>query len=219
MTGRGKEPSDPTRDGGRHSRVRVSDKRRTSGPAEPRGHAASDVAAEAEPQSEATEVAEVEALRTQVTELTNDLMRARADFENYRKRMMRDQAEISDQATAAIVKKLLPIVDNFDRALAHGADESVALLRKELVGVLAAEGVEEIPAQGVAFDPHLHEAVESVEDEAVSEPTVKAVYRAGYRLGSKVLRHSMVGVGRPADQGSEEAEEVAPSSDVATGES
>jgi molecular chaperone GrpE len=215
MTGRGKDRVDSTSEAER--RVKVSDKRRTAPTGDGRGDASSDVAAReaAEPRAEA-EAAEVEALRAQVETLTNDLKYLKAEFENYRKRMMRDQAEVAKQATAAFVKKLLPVLDNFDRALSHGADESVALLRNELVGVLAAEGVEEIPAQDAHFDPHLHEAVESHENSEVSEPTVTSVYRTGYLLGPRVLRPAMVGVARPADgQEGEATEETATRSDVA----
>jgi molecular chaperone GrpE len=218
MTGRGKERVDSPL--GAERRVKVSDKRRTAPTGDGRGDASSDVAPQesAEPRVEA-EVDEAEALRAQVETLTNDLKYLKAEFENYRKRMMRDQAEVAKQATAAFVKKLLPVLDNFDRALSHGADESVALLRNELVGVLAAEGVEEIPAQDAHFDPHLHEAVESHENSEVSEPTVTSVYRTGYRLGPKVLRPAMVGVARPADgQEDDVSEETATRSDVAAGE-
>jgi molecular chaperone GrpE len=218
MTGRGKEQLDSTPEA--EPRVKVSDKRRTAPTGDRRGDASSDAAPQesAEPRAEA-EVAEAEALRAQVETLTNDLKYLKAEFENYRKRMMRDQAEVAKQATAAFVKKLLPVLDNFDRALSHGADESVALLRNELGGVLAAEGVEEIPAQDAHFDPHLHEAVESHENSEVSEPTVTSVYRTGYRLGPKVLRPAMVGVARPADGREGEAtEETATRSDVAAGE-
>jgi molecular chaperone GrpE len=218
MTGRGKERVDSPL--GAERRVKVSDKRRTAPTGDGRGDASSDVAPQesAEPRVEA-EVDEAEALRAQVETLTNDLKYLKAEFENYRKRMMRDQAEVAKQATAALVKKLLPVLDNFDRALSHGADESVALLRNELVGVLAAEGVEEIPAQDAHFDPHLHEAVESHENSEVSEPTVTSVYRTGYRLGPKVLRPAMVGVARPADgQEDDASEETATRSDVAAGE-
>lgn len=221
MMSRGKDRADSRRDDERHSRVRVSDKRRTAPSEDRRGDASSDAAPQesAEVQVQAGEVAEVDALRAQIDGLTNDLKYLKAEFDNYRKRMMRDQAEIAKQATADFVKKLLPVLDNFDRALAHGADESVALLRKELVGVLASEGIEEIPAQDARFDPHLHEAVESNEDSEVSEPIVSTVYRTGYRLGSKVLRPAMVAVARPADrQEGEATEETAARSDVAAGE-
>ena len=218
MTDRGKERVDSMPEAER--RVKVSDKRRTAPADDRRGDASSDAAPQepAEPRAGA-EVSEVEALSAQVDTLTNDLKYMKAEFENYRKRMMRDQAEVAKQATAGLVKKLLPVLDNFDRALAHGADEGVALLRNELVGVLAAEGVEEIPAQDAHFDPHLHEAVESHENSDVSEPTVSSVYRTGYRLGPKVLRPAMVGVARPvAGHEEETTEETATRSDVAAGE-
>jgi molecular chaperone GrpE len=128
------------------------------------------------------------------------LQRLQAEFENYRKRMMREQTEIAARAAASLIERLLPVVDNLDRAVAHEDESSgLRLIRKELMDVLAAEGLEEISALGERFDPHLHEAVESHEDANVSDPVCSAVYRSGYKLKGKVLRPAMVGVARPPE--------------------
>jgi molecular chaperone GrpE len=214
MTGRERERPDSDQE--RPARVRVSDRRRSSETR--RGDAASD-AAPVEPAEPGPWGAEIDSLRAQVGELTDNLQRLGAEFDNYRKRMMRDQAQIGDQATAAMVKKLLPLLDNFDRAIAHGADDNVGLLRKELMKVLTAEGVEEIPALGAHFDPHVHEAVESREDPEVAEPTVTTVFRTGYRLGPKVLRPAMVAVARPAEsQPDESPDKPSDHADIAAGD-
>jgi molecular chaperone GrpE len=179
------------------ARVRVSDKRRTRTDA--------DVAAVPEEAVAETAAAPEHAEPQQVSApaprtYLEDLQRLQAEFENYRKRMMREQTEIAGRAAAGLIERLLPVVDNLDRALAHEDESSgLRLIRKELMDVLAAEGLEEISALGGRFDPHLHEAVESHEDATVSDPVCSAVYRSGYRLKGKVLRPAMVGVARPPE--------------------
>jgi molecular chaperone GrpE len=133
----------------------------------------------------------------------DDLRRVQAEFDNYRKRMMKQQAELAERATVRLVERLLPVLDNFERAISHGeGGEGVALVFKELKGALEAEGVEEIPSEGVPFDPRVHEAVESHEDENVDEPISQRVYRRGYRMKDHVIRPAMVVVARPLDAAS-----------------
>jgi molecular chaperone GrpE len=129
-----------------------------------------------------------------------DLQRLQAEFDNYRKRVMRERTEVAGRAKARFVEGLLPVIDNFERAIAHGeGGEGVRLVLRELEGVLAAEGIEEIVAEGQPFDPRFHEAVESVEDPEVSEPIVTAVRRRGWRSGDHVIRAPMVRVARPTE--------------------
>jgi molecular chaperone GrpE len=135
----------------------------------------------------------------------DDLRRVQAEFDNYRKRMMKQQAELAERATVRLVERLLPVLDNFERAISHGeGGEGVALVFKELKGALEAEGVEEIPSEGVPFDPRVHEAVESHEDENVEEPISQRVYRRGYKVKDHVIRPAMVVVARPLDAASED---------------
>jgi molecular chaperone GrpE len=180
------------------ARVRVSDKRRTRPDADvapvPEEKAVAETAAE--PAQPEPQQASAPAPRTYL----EDLQRLQAEFENYRKRMMREQTEIASRAAAGLIERLLPVVDNLDRALAHEVESGgLTLIRKELMDVLGAEGLEEIPALGERFDPHLHEAVESHEDANVSDPVCSVVYRSGYKLKGKVLRPAMVGVARPPE--------------------
>ena len=180
------------------ARVRVSDKRRPRTDADvaavPEEKAAAETAAE--PEHGEPQQASAPAPRTYL----EDLQRLQAEFENYRKRMMREQTEIAARAAAGLIERLLPVVDNLDRAVAHEDESSgLRLVRKEFMDVLAAEGLEEIAALGERFDPHLHEAVESHEDANVSDPVCSAVYRSGYKLKGKVLRPAMVGVARPPE--------------------
>ena len=143
----------------------------------------------------------------------DDLRRLQAEFDNYRKRMMKEQTAMGARATARLIERLLPVLDNFDRALQHGNDDTgVELVYKELRAALEAEGLSEIEAEGRPFDPMVHEAVESVEEPDLVEPVVRTVYRRGYRLGDQVLRAAMVGVARPVEETS-----AAPAADADAG--
>lgn len=129
----------------------------------------------------------------------DDLRRLQADFENYRKRMMREQTSVADRATAAFVTRLLPVLDSFERALSHG-DSGLGAVHKSLMEILHSEGLEEISALGKPFDPTVHEAVESRDDDDVNEAVCAEVYRAGYRFKGSVLRPAMVVVARPRER-------------------
>ena len=135
----------------------------------------------------------------------DDLKRLQADFDNYRKRMLRESAESSDRATARVLEDLLPVLDNFERAIAHGeGGEGVQLVFKDFAAALERLGLEEVAAEGAAFDPNVHEAVESRETEGLEEPTIIEVYRRGYMHKDRLIRPAMVVVGRPADKQEDE---------------
>jgi molecular chaperone GrpE len=131
------------------------------------------------------------------------LRRVQADFENYKKRMMRQQTDHLERAAEGIVVKLLPVLDAFDQARAHlgeGDDtspEGKALLQASalLADTLAKEGLERIDDEGAAFDPLTHEAVEQLSaQEGTAGPVVDGVLRAGYRWKGRVIRPAMVRV-------------------------
>ena len=124
-----------------------------------------------------------------------------ADFENYRKRVLREQTALVERATEALVEQLLPVLDSFELALEslEGSDEKVhkgmeLVFARQLQDVLAKAGLTEIDAKGHAFDPTVHEAVAQDGDEG--EPVVSDVYRTGYRLKDRVLRPATVKVTR-----------------------
>ena len=183
--------------GGPSGRVRVVDRRRTRPQAvssEPHGDAASDVAEDNAPADAPS------AKPAPEHDYLEDLRRLQAEFDNYRKRMIREQTELTRRAAARLIEKLLPVLDNFERALDHaGESEGLVLVHKELMAQLSSEGLEEIASAGEPFDPRLHEAVESHEDPGVAEPVVTGVYRTGYKLAGRVLRPAMVVVARPPD--------------------
>ena len=140
----------------------------------------------------------------------DDLRRLQAEFENYRKRMMREQSLLADRASARVIERILPILDNFEAAIAHGeGGAGVEMVYKELRRVLEEEGLKEIEAQDEPFDPRIHEAFEAHEDESVSHPTVASVMRRGYLLGERVLRPAMVSVARPVEPAIDQDENVA----------
>ena len=136
------------------------------------------------------------------------LQRERAAFINYRRRVEQERAETAQYATAQFLKKLLPVVDDFDRALAaipeserkgHKWVEGVELIARKLHNVLEQEGVQPIEAQGQPFDPNIHEAVafeDAAEQGDEHVDTVSEVFQKGYKLHDRVLRPAMVKVTR-----------------------
>jgi len=146
----------------------------------------------------ATEPApEVEAVPQE--DYKNRYVRALADFENFRKRTEREKAEFFRYATAAVLKDVLPVFDNFDRALDHAEEgdefhKGVLLIYKQLFDVLQKHGLKAIDESGVAFDPNIHEAVVREEDESVPNHTVLAILQKGYFLHDRLLRPALVKV-------------------------
>jgi molecular chaperone GrpE len=123
-----------------------------------------------------------------------------ADFENYRKRVLREQTSVVERATEALVESLLPVLDSFELALTTLDDagekirKGVELVYAELLGVLEKAGLERIDTDGKPFDPNVHEAV--MQDEGDGEPVVAETMRTGYALRGRVLRPAMVKVTR-----------------------
>ncbi|MFN8044348.1 MAG: nucleotide exchange factor GrpE [Mycobacterium sp.] len=142
----------------------------------------------------------------QVAELTADLQRVQADFANYRKRALRDQQVAADRAKAVVVGQLLTVLDDLDRARAHGDLESGPLksVADKLTAALTGLGLTAFGAEGDEFDPSLHEAVQHEGDG--SKPVIGTVMRQGYKLGDQVLRHALVGVVDTVDDASAESD-------------
>jgi molecular chaperone GrpE len=140
-----------------------------------------------------------EGLRQENQELKNRYLRTLADFENLRKRTEREKTDFFRYATAAVIKDLLPVLDNFDRALEHSeADDEfhkgVELIYKQLYDVLTKHGLRAIDEVGVHFDPNIHEAVVREEDPSVPSHSVTAVLQKGYFLHDRLLRPALVKV-------------------------
>ena len=142
------------------------------------------------------------ALEAERDEYLNDLKRVAAEFENYRKRVLRDQESLVARAHERLVRELLPVLDDLERALAAAEEheeakleEGVRLVHRELTDALDREGVAEIETEG-HFDPHVHEALLSQPSEA-EEGSVLEVLQKGYKLGDHVLRPARVVVAAP----------------------
>ena len=136
-------------------------------------------------------------LKRERDERTDDLKRVAAEFENYRKRVARDQANLAARAHERLVKELLPVLDDLERALEAASEheeakleEGVRLVQRELQKALGKEGLVEIETNGT-FDPHVHEALLSQPSEQ-HEGAILEVLQKGYRLGDRVLRPARV---------------------------
>ena len=150
-----------------------------------------------------SDLAQIEGERA---ELMDTLRRIQADFENYRKRVQREQVTLVERANERLLEDLLPVLDSFDGALASlanspGSDADIEKVRNgvlgihaQLVTVVQKNGLERIAAEGAPFDPNEHEAV--MQDDGDGEPHVAQIMRTGYRLKGRVLRPAMVSVTR-----------------------
>ena len=146
--------------------------------------------------------AEVECLKKELADEKEKYLRLDAEYYNYRTRSIKEKQEAYDNALCKTVTEVLSVIDNFERAAnAECSDENfkkgVDMIFKQYLAILEKLGVSEIPAQGQPFDPNLHNAVSSCEDENLGENTVAAVLQKGYTLGKKVIRHAMVTVANP----------------------
>ena len=130
----------------------------------------------------------------ELDELKSTLQRVKAEYDNYRKRTLRDQQLIAERAKASAVVQLLPVLDDLDRARSHGDLETGPLrsVADKLATALEGLGLSGFGEEGDEFDPALHEAVQHEGDG--THPVVGTVMRRGYKVGDQVVRHAMVGV-------------------------
>jgi molecular chaperone GrpE len=148
--------------------------------------------------------ADLDKARAEAESYLDDLRRLQADFDNYRKRTLREQTTRAASASQALVARLLPVLDNFELAvssaeLSRDFDrmlKGVEMVFGELREVLEAEGLVRIEAEGKPFDPERHEAVIAVDEEDTEPGMVVDIVRAGYELRGKVLRPAMVKVAK-----------------------
>lgn len=157
-----------------------------------------DTITEREPKEE-NEVAKLEA---ELQEEKDKYLRLLAEYDNFRKRSAKEKLESFGDATAKVVLDILPVYDNFERALqAESTDENfkkgVEMIFNNFTDVLKKIGVEAIDPLGQEFDPNFAQAVNQVEDENYGENTVCQVFQKGYKLGDKIIRYAMVVVANP----------------------
>jgi molecular chaperone GrpE len=174
-----------------------------AGPAEERGLAGVDAA----PVPALTRD-EIESLRRERDELREQVLRKRAEFDNYRKRVERDRQQAWTDAAAAIFKGLVPTLDNLDRALESGQRndplwEGMDLTRRELLGFLESQGVEVHDPVGKPFDPETHQALSHEPVAGFADGTVVEVFRKGFSYKGRLLRPALVKVAKGGHGGTE----------------
>ena len=167
------------------------------------------VAPPAEPGTPAPEItpeqlAELKTRAAKADEHWDRLLRTAADFENFKKRAARERQEAAQSATAALIHKLLPVLDHFEMAQTAAQNtpappggtaalqDGIAMIQQQLKGILAETGLEEVDASGRPFDPTLHEAVSQMETADVPEGQVVQQIRKGYKLRERLLRPATV---------------------------
>ena len=133
----------------------------------------------------------------ELDELNDRYKRVMAEFENYKKRSSKERETLYNSILGDIVEVFFPIVDNLENALKVETQDAeykkgIELVLKQFKDVLKAKGVEEIPTIGETFDPSLHDAGSSIQDPDKNAQEIVQEYRKGYRIGSRVIRHSMV---------------------------
>lgn len=135
----------------------------------------------------------------EASELRDRHLRLKAEWDNYRKRTDSERADERSRSTQRLVEKLLPVLDDLERAIEHSdatdeaaLKEGIAQVTSKMHDVLASEGVKSIDPKGEPFDAHLHRAISKLEDNKVPDETVLEVYQKGYEMGSRVLRPAVV---------------------------
>lgn len=161
---------------------------------------ATETASSEEAPAEEPKSAEVEALKKELQEKDDRLKRLQADFENFRRRTNKEREELSAVVTQEFLKDMLPILDNFDRAMAaeqkdgEAFQKGVEMLYQQFKETLAKNGLEPIEAEGKKFDPNFHQAVMRTADPDKEDDTVSQVLQAGYQAKGRVIRPAMVQV-------------------------
>ncbi len=143
--------------------------------------------------------AEIEALKTELEQKNDLLLRTAAEFDNFKKRTEREKLTVAEFAKAGLIKQLLPILDNIDRAAMAPKDtpdyiKGIEMIVKQFEGIAENLGVTEIAKAGDEFNPELHEAVMHIEDETLGENVIAEVLQKGYKIGDTVIRAAMVKV-------------------------
>ena len=140
---------------------------------------------------------ELKKCQSELDDTTDRLKRIMAEFENYKKRSSKERDSLYGSILADIVEKMLPVLDNLEKAVEAKTKDAdyksgIELVLKQYQDVLTSFGVKKIETVGQTFDPEIHEAVSSVQDEKYGEKEITQEFRTGYMIGTKVIRHAMV---------------------------
>lgn len=203
-------PDDFERDREEQPRVRITDRRRFANlsdegvPAGAAGTVPADAAVDETAEQDAAEVAgDLQAAQGEAQQYLDHLRRLQAEFDNYRKRVAKEQAELAELGAMPVARRLLEVLDDFELALMSANDQpdfdrflkGVELVYAKLLDALKAEGLERMHAEGTPFDPERHEALMQTGD-GEGDPVVADVLRPGYTLKGRVLRPAGVRVER-----------------------
>ncbi len=136
-------------------------------------------------------------VQLELDETVDRLKRLMAEFDNYKKRSAKEREGLYSSLVADIVQKLLPVLDNLENAACAETQDStykqgIELVLKQFQEVITSMGVQKIETIGTTFDPEIHEAVSSIQDENLGEKEIAQEYRKGYKIGNRVIRHAMV---------------------------
>ena len=135
-----------------------------------------------------------------VAQMKDQLLRTMAEFDNYRKRTTKEKEQIFNRGVSYVVEAILPVIDNFERALAAAKDrddnfvKGVEMTYQQMLSALKNLGVEQMDSVGQTFDPHFHDAMQHIEDEKYGENEIVEVFQKGYMLNDQVIRPSLVKV-------------------------
>ena len=150
-----------------------------------------------ETKKENEEKSELQKKQIELDELDDRYKRVFAEFENYKKRTQKERESLYNSVLGDIITNILPLIDNLQMAANaeckdEGYKQGIELVEKQFKDFLTKNKVEEIPTVGEIFDPSVHEAVSNVQDDTKESGEIVQEYRKGYKLGDKILRHSMV---------------------------
>ena len=142
---------------------------------------------------------ELQQLKTELEQKSDLLQRTAAEFDNFKKRTEREKSGVAEYSKASVIKKLLPIIDNIERANSADKDspdyiKGIELIVKQFTSIVETLEIEEIGKPGEKFDPNFHEAVMHIEDENFGENEIAEVLQKGYKLGDTIIRPAMVKV-------------------------
>lgn len=164
-----------------------------------------------------SELDPVAVLEIKLAEANDQALRARADFDNYRKRMAREMERVRKTASEMLIHDILPSMDNLHLALQHadeaskGLAQGVDMVYKQMQDVLGNHGLQPIDADGQLFDPNIHEAVQQVASDDIEKDHIVQVFQTGYKLGEMILRPAkvVVSTGKPAPESTPNEEQSA----------
>jgi molecular chaperone GrpE len=167
----------------------------------------------AEKEAEAGPIDPLEAAEAKIAGLKDQLLRTAADYDNYRKRSRREVEDALGAGREAMLKDLLPVFDNLERATAHADSvtdlgsftNGIQMVMRQFVEALKRAGIERVPGLGAAFDPSVHEAIQHLETTDYEPGAVAAEVQPGYRLGERLIRPALVVVAKAPSAAGEES--------------